>query len=369
MAVNRKPLAQLLQEVQTGEDITNRAIRGEGFDPRGGWGVAAAQIATAGIGAWAQNRARKEIAEKEVANQQQFAESYPEYANMASQLSPETRQAYTAARMTQDLKAANPEPLTGIAKLGADYKAGLIDESTYKSAARKETTFAPDASSTGGATGAIIANLRKENSDLTYAQALSQAQGLARQGLGFDPSGNVVEMSGLSKAKSDIKYAEAKGAATGTATGKDRGEAINSLNSQESKLPELELTVQKLSDLGKVATYTKAGQARDATLRELGLSMTDAGIARREYTSMVDNQILPLLRDTFGAQFTEREGETLKKTLGDVDASPAEKDAVLKSFIKQKKASVESTKRQIGGSNQALIPNRQQNLKSKYGLK
>ena len=60
MAVNRKPLAQLLQEVQTGEDITNRAIRGEGFDPRGGWGVAAAQIATAGIGAWAQNRARKE---------------------------------------------------------------------------------------------------------------------------------------------------------------------------------------------------------------------------------------------------------------------------------------------------------------------
>jgi hypothetical protein len=81
MAVNRKPLAQLLQEVQTGEDITNRAIRGEGFDPRGGWGVAAAQ------------------------NQQQFAESYPEYANMASQLSPETRQAYTAARMTQDLKA------------------------------------------------------------------------------------------------------------------------------------------------------------------------------------------------------------------------------------------------------------------------
>jgi len=64
MAVNRKPLSELLSEIQMGNDITNRAISGQGFDPRGGIGVAAAQIATAGIGAWAQNRARKDIRTK-----------------------------------------------------------------------------------------------------------------------------------------------------------------------------------------------------------------------------------------------------------------------------------------------------------------
>ena len=245
MAVKRNAMAQALAKPQTvqriapvattsqysdpnaqlayGQGLVNKAVSGQGFDPQGGWGVAAAQIATAGIGAWAQNRARKDIAEKEVASQQAFAQSYPEYANMASQLSPETRQAYTVAKMSQDLKAANPEPLTGIAKLGADYKAGLIDESTYNAARKKETSFAPDASASGGATGAIIANLRRENPNLTYAQALSQVQGLARKGLEYDDKGKIVPQSGLTDAQKDVSAAESRG----TTTGKKEGELDN----------------------------------------------------------------------------------------------------------------------------------------------
>ena len=62
--------------------------------------------------------------------------------------------------------------------------------------------------------------------------------------------------------------------------------------------------------------------------------------------------MLPLLRQTFGAAFTEREGQSLKNTLGDPDKSPEEKDAVLRSFISQKLAQVESLQRQVYGSDQ-----------------
>jgi len=163
MAVDRSLLAQALGKTTAqsfldsspnerallkGNEISKFAMDSSNFGSGQARGVGlAAQLATAGIGAWAQNRARKEIAEKEVASQQSFAQQFPQYADMASQLSPETRQAYIVAKLSADLKAANPEPLTGIAKLGADYKAGLIDESTYRSAVKKETSFAPDASS------------------------------------------------------------------------------------------------------------------------------------------------------------------------------------------------------------------------------
>lgn len=129
--------------------------------------------------------------------------------------------------------------------------------------------------------------------------------------------------------------------------GKNYAEDLASYRSMNSKLPELEATVQKLSNLGKTATYTKAGQLLDLTRKELGRPARQAAIDRKEYTSIVDNQILPLLRDTFGAQFTEREGNTLKKTLGDIDATPEEKEAVLRSFINQKKASIESQARKL----------------------
>lgn len=122
---------------------------------------------------------------------------------------------------------------------------------------------------------------------------------------------------------------------------------IDAYQNMISKMPELEQTVDVLSNLGKKATYTKAGQIYDIAMREgLGLS-TEGSVARAEYEAVVNNQILPLLRDTFGAQFTEREGESLRRTLGDVNKTPEEKDAVLRSFIEQKVKSIESLGRKI----------------------
>ena len=76
----------------------------------------------------------------------------------------------------------------------------------------------------------------------------------------------------------------------------------------------------------------------------------ESAIARKEYIAKVDNEVLPLLRQTFGAQFTQKEGESLKLTLGDPNATPEEKDAVLRSFIDAKRSQIETKNRRIGGA-------------------
>lgn len=140
-----------------------------------------------------------------------------------------------------------------------------------------------------------------------------------------------------------------KGAESEKAVGKSEGEAKNDLASIRSKMPGLELVVKKLDDLSNRATYTAAGQIIDSAMRQSGMEPRGSAVARAEYISMVDNQILPLLRDTFGAQFTQKEGETLRSTLGDPNKSPAEKQAVLRSFIAQKRRDIDALEYRISG--------------------
>lgn len=136
--------------------------------------------------------------------------------------------------------------------------------------------------------------------------------------------------------------------AAGGAAGKGMGEAEATLASMQAKLPGLEFVVQKLDKLAKQATYTVGGRIIDEAMRQSGMEPREAAIARAEYIAMVDNQILPLLRDTFGAQFTEREGATLRATLGDPNRSPKEKQALLRAFIEQKRRDIEALVRQTG---------------------
>lgn len=113
-----------------------------------------------------------------------------------------------------------------------------------------------------------------------------------------------------------------------------------------SKMPELRDTVDRLKELAPLATYTTAGKVRDRIRQEMGRP-TEASIARDEYESIIANQILPLLRDTFGAQFTEREGNSLKATLGDPNKSAESKVKVLDSFINQKERNIVSKFRKL----------------------
>jgi hypothetical protein len=145
-----------------------------------------------------------------------------------------------------------------------------------------------------------------------------------------------------------VKEAAAVKAAEVRATG--QGEAQSSLESIRSKMPGLESVVKELDGLAEKASYTLAGQGRDALRRQMGAEPTEGSVARVRYMSMVDNQILPLLRDTFGAQFTQKEGEALRATLGNPDLGPKEKQQVLKSFIEQKRRDVEALESRTGSA-------------------
>lgn len=126
---------------------------------------------------------------------------------------------------------------------------------------------------------------------------------------------------------------------------------IDEYRNMVSKLPELKKTVARLNKLAAKATYTYAGQAYDFMQKQFFGDTTEGGKAREEYIAIVNNQILPLLRDTFGAQFTEKEGEQLRQTLGDANATPEEKVAILNSFIEQKEADIRAKMRKINAYN------------------
>ena len=126
------------------------------------------------------------------------------------------------------------------------------------------------------------------------------------------------------------------------ASAKSRGESLSEVARAKASLPGLTEVVNKLITLSDVATYTLAGKAFDEVAKQLGFGATEGATARAKMESLVSNQILPLLRDTFGAQFTEREGESLRKTMLDIDASPAQKKEILNAFLEQKIRDIET---------------------------
>jgi len=130
------------------------------------------------------------------------------------------------------------------------------------------------------------------------------------------------------------------------AVGKGEGqrqvdEAIDVAERQRN-IGSLRVVVDQLNALSDTATYTLLGQASNEIKKQLGLEPSEGAIARSEYIAVVDNQILPLLRETFGAAFTVKEGETLRATLGDPNKTPAEKKVVLDAFIAQKERDLQA---------------------------
>lgn len=129
---------------------------------------------------------------------------------------------------------------------------------------------------------------------------------------------------------------------------KSAGEAESQYKNAQAALPSLKEVVGQLKSLAPVATNTYSGRAFDTVAKELGFSGTKGGTARAKFIAIVDNQVLPLLKQTFGSAFTVKEGENLKATLGDPDASSDAKIAQLDSFIESKIRELEVSERQLG---------------------
>jgi hypothetical protein len=144
----------------------------------------------------------------------------------------------------------------------------------------------------------------------------------------------------------EIQRAEGSGIGAANATDEIR------LREMQRNLPGLMGVVDRLDALSGTATFSRVEVAADSARRALGQEVSAGGIARAEYIATVDNEILPLLRQTFGAAFTVEEGARLRATLGNEDGTPAERRATLNAFIQQKQAELES----FGGSMPAPAP-------------
>lgn len=141
---------------------------------------------------------------------------------------------------------------------------------------------------------------------------------------------------------------EAEASARGGAYGKEQGTAKGELASFSSSLPNLIRTTNKLAALSDLATYTIAGQARDKLIKEVGFDPGNSATARTEFMTTIDNEVLPMLRQTFGAAFTQKEGESLKATLGDPNLSPSQKRAALRAKLESYAGLIQSKQRQLG---------------------
>lgn len=132
------------------------------------------------------------------------------------------------------------------------------------------------------------------------------------------------------------------------ADAKSRGETLGEVGRLKASMPGLLDVVGQLKELAYVATSTIGGKIFDTAAKELGFGSTKGATASAKFSAIVDNQILPLLKQTFGSAFTESEGERLKRTLGDVDASPEQRVAQLNAFIDGKYREIQNKERELG---------------------
>jgi hypothetical protein len=133
------------------------------------------------------------------------------------------------------------------------------------------------------------------------------------------------------------------------ATSKARGTALTDLGKQKAALPGIKEVFGKLNVLADEATWTLAGKARNEIAKQLGFS-TKGGTARSTMISLVNNQILPMLRPIFGAQFTEREGDRLIAAMNDPDSTNDSRKATLSSFMGQVERNIQALEFELNPS-------------------
>jgi hypothetical protein len=113
-------------------------------------------------------------------------------------------------------------------------------------------------------------------------------------------------------------------------------------------MPGLLEATGNLRELAQVATSTIGGRMFDVIAKESGWGSTEGANARAKFVAIVNNQVLPLLKQTFGGAMTEKEGEKLAATLGDPNATAEQKTLQIDAFIEQKMRDIESLEIQAG---------------------
>mgnify|MGYP003647677668 CR=1 FL=1 len=155
---------------------------------------------------------------------------------------------------------------------------------------------------------------------------------------------SVAQLKFLPQIKKATKLAEKKAT--------EEGEVLTDLARMEAALPGLNQAVSQLRALAPIATSTYSGKLFNFGAKELGFGATKGATAKAKFIGIINNQVLPLLKPTFGGSFSVEEGNSLKATMGDPDASPEEKLVQLDAFMEQKQRDVQTKQAQLGKSQQ-----------------
>lgn len=140
---------------------------------------------------------------------------------------------------------------------------------------------------------------------------------------------------------------------------RERGEVLTDLSRSKAALPGLMAAVAELKELAVIATSTFGGKIFDSAVKQSGFGSTKGATARAKFIAIINNQVLPLLKPTFGGSFSIQEGESLKATMGDPDSTIDEKLAQLNSFIDQRVRDMETKQRQLDQAPQQAAPTQQ----------
>ena len=152
--------------------------------------------------------------------------------------------------------------------------------------------------------------------------------------------------TGKSKAQLKFKPAITRAVKLAEKAAAEQGDVLTDLARAEAGLPGLIESTDNLKELASVATSTYGGRFFDAIAKQSGWGSTKGANARAKYIAIIDNQVLPLLKQTFGGAMTEGEGLRLSNTFGDPDATPEQKMLQTEAFIEQKLRDIDRLKLQ-----------------------
>ena len=114
--------------------------------------------------------------------------------------------------------------------------------------------------------------------------------------------------------------------------GKKKAQYNQEYENQQALFENAQQIANELRYLADEATYSPFGRGLDGIAHTLGFG-TPGSVAREKYQQTINNELIPKLKQYLGGQFTEKEGEMLRQTLGDVNATPAEKKAAIDAFM------------------------------------
>lgn len=195
-----------------------------------------------------------------------------------------------------------------------------------------------------------LGNLAREVGSSAQTIASSPTTTTEVAGSQAEIAGAVSEATESAKLKKQLKHLPAirKEVKLAEKAAAEQGEVLTDLARMEASLPGIKEAVSELIELSSIATSTFAGRIFDSAMKESGFGSTKGADARAKLIAIVDNQVLPLLKETFGAAFTVQEGENLKASLVDPNASPSQKREQLEAFLSQKERNIRTKQAQLG---------------------